>query len=181
MRGRSARMRSAISVMRWWMSNSRRRARGWRSPRLAMRYRRPKAQCGYLALSVVRTMSGMAANPATITEPPPGSERRVVGGRGTGRVEKTSGRLSRPRRPPACHGAGRVSVCWPDLLPCVRASSCCVLAPTNQIPLELRLERDQPGNRLHEQNRDQKPQPDAEPHKSRDVERCLHLVTSEAT
>ena len=46
-----------MSNGRWLMSNSRMPARSCKSPRLARRYRSPNEQCGYLALSVARTMS----------------------------------------------------------------------------------------------------------------------------
>src|SRR5271154_4654287 len=43
------------------MSNSRIRAWGCNSPRFAIKYRNPNAQCAYFAFSVVRMMSGMLA------------------------------------------------------------------------------------------------------------------------
>src|SRR6478609_7908745 len=50
---------SAMSRGRWLMSNSRSAARDLSSPRLARRYRRPNEAWAYLALRVVKTMSGM--------------------------------------------------------------------------------------------------------------------------
>src|SRR4051812_44866174 len=56
--GSSAKIASAASVERWLISNSRIFARSRSEPRFAMRYRKPKEACAYLALKVVKTMSG---------------------------------------------------------------------------------------------------------------------------
>ena len=57
--GSSARMLSAMSTGRWLMSNSARQARARNSPRLARRYLSPNEAWMNLALSVLRTISGI--------------------------------------------------------------------------------------------------------------------------
>src|SRR5205814_2708776 len=52
---------STTSTGRWLMSNSRIRACARSSPRFAIKYRNPNAQCAYFAFSVVRMMSGILA------------------------------------------------------------------------------------------------------------------------
>src|SRR3954452_21801071 len=59
--GFAARICSTISIGRWLMSNSSKAARSRKPPRLASKYRSPKAAWIYFAFSVASTISAILA------------------------------------------------------------------------------------------------------------------------